>query len=294
VSPNEREREYQRRRYEEWQKKLDAKKTQKAQRNRMVAAVAAAVGVVAVALGVVWLASGDDTETPPAAAPAASASPTASPSPSGSASPSPSQSPSAAASPTAKSECPPSTAKTPGTAAKSWPTPPPVGDTAEHTYTLKLATSCGDITAKLDGSKAPKAVSSTVFLAQQGFYDDTPCHRLTTDGIYVLQCGDPTGTGGGGAGYTYGPVENAPTEQMYPAGTIAMARAQEETSQSSQFFIVYKDSPIPGNYTVLGQVTDGLDVVKKIASGGSQAPNAQGNTAPNWPISVKTATAKQD
>jgi peptidyl-prolyl cis-trans isomerase B (cyclophilin B) len=290
VSPNEREREYQRRRYEEWQKKLDAKKTQKAQRNRMVAAVAAAVGVVAVALGVVWLANGDDSETPPAAAPAASASP----SPAASASPSVSPSPSASPSPSVKSKCPPSTAKTPGTDAKSWPTPPPVGDAAEHTYTVKLATSCGDITAKLDGAKAPKAVSSTVFLAEQGFYDDTPCHRLTTDGIYVLQCGDPTGTGGGSAGYTYGPVENAPKEQMYPAGTIAMARAQEETSQGSQFFIVYKDSPIPGDYTVLGQVTDGLDVVKKVASGGSAAPDARGNTAPNWPISVKTATAKQD
>jgi peptidyl-prolyl cis-trans isomerase B (cyclophilin B) len=283
VSPNEREREYQRRRYEDWQKKLETKKAERAQRNRMIAAVSAAVGVVAIALGVVWLANGDDSETP-----AVAASPTAS----ASASPSTSESPSAATSPTAANPCPPSTEKTADPNAKSWPTPPPVGDTASHTYTLTLATSCGDVTAKLDGAKAPNAVSSTVFLAENGFYNDTPCHRLTTEGIYVLQCGDPTGTGSGGPGYTYGPVENAPTNQIYPAGTIAMARASAEDSQGSQFFLVYKDSPIPGNYTVLGQVTHGLDVVQTIADGGVKGGSTDG--APNRPVSIKTATAKQN
>jgi peptidyl-prolyl cis-trans isomerase B (cyclophilin B) len=288
VSPNQRERDYQRRRYEEWQKRLEAKKATRGQRNRMIAAVASAVAVVGITLGVVWLVSGNDDEATPAAQP----------SPTVQASPSPSTSPSAEASPSpttsaGKNPCPPSTAKT-ATNPKQWDDIPPIGDTKDHTYTLTLATSCGDVTAKLDGAKAPQAVASTVFLVENGFYNDTPCHRLTTEGIYVLQCGDPTGSGSGGPGYNYGPVENAPKDQMYPAGTIAMARAQAEDSQGSQFFLVYKDSPIPGNYTVLGTITDGLDVVQKIASGGATAPDANGNTAPNWPISIKTATVKQN
>ena len=116
-------------------------------------------------------------------------------------------------------------------------------------------------------------MASTVFLSRQGFYDSTPCHRLTTEGIYVLQCGDPTGTGTGGPGYSYGPVENAPTDNVYPAGTVAMARqGGNGNSMGSQFFLVYKDSTIPsdaaGGYTVLGKITDGLDILEKIAAGG--------------------------
>ncbi|MCS5712989.1 peptidylprolyl isomerase [Herbiconiux sp. CPCC 205716] len=116
----------------------------------------------------------------------------------------------------------------------------------------------------LDGAAAPQAVSAFISQAQSGFFTGTSCHRLTTSGIFVLQCGDPTGTGTGGPGYSYGPVENAPADDVYPAGTLAMARqGGNGYSMGSQFFIVYDDSTIPsdaaGGYTVLGQITSGLD-----------------------------------
>ncbi len=82
-------------------------------------------------------------------------------------------------------------------------------------------------------------------LAESGYFDGTSCHRLTTSGIYVLQCGDPTGTGTGDPGYKFGPVENAPTDDVYPAGTVAMARqGGDADSMGSQFFLVYEDSTI--------------------------------------------------
>lgn len=122
------------------------------------------------------------------------------------------------------------------------------------------------LTVELDGAAAPQAVASTISLANSGFYDQLSCHRLTTEGIYVLQCGDPNGDGTGGPGYSYGPVENAPAEDFYPAGTIAMARqGGNATSIGSQFFIVYQDSTIPsdaaGGYTVIGRITSGLDAL---------------------------------
>lgn len=127
---------------------------------------------------------------------------------------------------------------------------------------------------QLDGQKAPQAVSSFISLTQSGFYNGLSCHRLTTSGIFVLQCGDPAGDGSGGPGYSYGPIENAPADNVYPAGTLAMARVSNNaSSQGSQFFILYQDSTIPsdsaGGYTILGRVTDGLEQLKSeiIASG---------------------------
>ena len=115
----------------------------------------------------------------------------------------------------------------------------------------------------LDGAAAPQAVASTVSLVKKHFYAGLTCHRLTDGGFYVLQCGDPKGDGTGGPGYSYGPIENAPSDNSYPAGTIAMARTQNDAaSQGSQFFIVYRTTTIPadqaGGYTVIGRVTSGL------------------------------------
>jgi peptidyl-prolyl cis-trans isomerase B (cyclophilin B) len=117
---------------------------------------------------------------------------------------------------------------------------------------------------ELNGLLAPQAVASFVTLARDGFFDDTQCHRLTTDGIFVLQCGDPEGTGRGGPDYRFGPIENDPVDDLYPAGTLAMARVGGDGfSMGSQFFIVYEDSVIPadqaGGYTVFGRVTSGFD-----------------------------------
>ena len=150
-----------------------------------------------------------------------------------------------------------------------------------RTWTGGITLTQGDLGIELDGAAAPQAVANFVTLANKGFFDKTKCHRLTTEGIYVLQCGDPTGTGTGGPGYTWGPIENAPADNVYPAGTIAMARQSGNgSSMGSQFFIVYKDSTIPadaaGGYTVFGHVTSGLPVVQAIADAGtttgSEAP----------------------
>src|SRR5690606_7305206 len=140
---------------------------------------------------------------------------------------------------------------------------------------------------ELDGAAAPQAVASFVALAQAGFFDATRCHRLTVTGIFVLQCGDPTGTGGGGPAYRYGPIENAPADSMYPAGTLAMARiSRDGHSMGSQFFLVYEDSQIPsdsaGGYTVFGHVTHGLDIIRDVAAGGVDA----GGVAPVREVTI--------
>src|SRR5690606_22140275 len=123
-----------------------------------------------------------------------------------------------------------------------------------RTWQVGLTTTAGGLSLELDGAAAPQAVASFVTLAEDGFFDGTTCHRLVTSGIFVLQCGDPTGTGTGGPGYAYGPIENAPADDVYPAGTVAMARMENDgSSMGSQFFLVYEDSTIPsdaaGGYT---------------------------------------------
>ncbi|MBO1750473.1 peptidylprolyl isomerase [Actinotalea sp. BY-33] len=143
----------------------------------------------------------------------------------------------------------------------------------DRAWEVDLTTSAGDLTLELDGAAAPQAVASFVTLAQAGYFDDTTCHRLTVEGIFVLQCGDPTATGTGGPDYTFGPVENAPADDVYPAGTVAMARlGNDGSSMGSQFFLVYADSTIlsdsAGGYTVFGEVTEGMDVLRSVAEAG--------------------------
>jgi peptidyl-prolyl cis-trans isomerase B (cyclophilin B) len=163
----------------------------------------------------------------------------------------------------------------------------PTGDATGASITF--ATNCGDIVVALDPA-APQTVASEVFLAQQGFYDRTQCHRLTTDGIFVLQCGDPAGNGTGGPGYTV-PDENLPAdgEANYPAGTVAMANAGPGTA-GSQFFIVYEDTTLPGDYTIWGTVTSGLDIVQEIASVGTVDGGPDG--APRQPVFIESATVQ--
>src|SRR5690606_32223453 len=115
-------------------------------------------------------------------------------------------------------------------------------------WTATFSTSVGEVVVELDGAAAPQAVASFIALAEEGFFDSTECHRLTTSGIFVLQCGDPLGTGTGGPSYRYGPIENAPEDDVYPAGTLAMARVGNDgESMGSQFFVVYQDSTIPSD-----------------------------------------------
>jgi peptidyl-prolyl cis-trans isomerase B (cyclophilin B) len=142
-------------------------------------------------------------------------------------------------------------------------TVPPKSLSENRTWTGTMAVNSTKLSISLDGKRAPQAVANFVDLTESGFYAGLSCHRLTTAGIFVLQCGDPNGDGSGGPGYTFGPLENVPKDGVYPAGTIAMARGTATDSQGSQFFIVYKDSELPApGYTVFGTVTKGLSALK--------------------------------
>ncbi|MHB1473944.1 MAG: peptidylprolyl isomerase [Dermatophilaceae bacterium] len=160
---------------------------------------------------------------------------------------------------------------------------------AGKTFVATVTTSCGVITMELDGAKAPQTVASFLSLAKSGYWTDSPCHRLTTSGIFVLQCGDPTGTGGGNPGYGFG-VENAPADFTFPPGTLAMARGSDPMSNGGQFFIVYKKTVLQDatGYSIFGRITSGMDIVDKIAAAGATQPDASGNTAPVQPISILT------
>ncbi|CAN2214770.1 PpiB Peptidyl-prolyl cis-trans isomerase (rotamase) - cyclophilin family [Candidatus Nanopelagicaceae bacterium] len=137
--------------------------------------------------------------------------------------------------------------------------------------TLTFTTNCGDIVISLLGAKAPITVTSIAALANAGYYNKSLCHRLTTEGIYVLQCGDPTASGSGSpTGWTGYIDENLPKAIgiNYPAGTVAMANSGPKTN-GSQFFLVYKDTTLGPDYTIWGKITKGLDLVKKIGDVGA-------------------------
>jgi peptidyl-prolyl cis-trans isomerase B (cyclophilin B) len=153
-----------------------------------------------------------------------------------------------------------------------------------RTWTGTMNVAGTDLGIELDGKAAPQAVANFVSLSKQGFFNGLKCHRLTTAGIFVLQCGDPNGDGTGGPGYNWGPIENAPTDNVYKTGVLAMARVgNNASSMGSQFFIVYKDSPIPadsvGGYTIFGKVTSGLSAVTKVAKAGVAGGGSDGKPA---------------
>ncbi|MDR3036629.1 MAG: peptidylprolyl isomerase [Kitasatospora sp.] len=155
---------------------------------------------------------------------------------------------------------------------------------AAKPYSATLRTSQGAITFQALTDKAPCTTYSFRFLAEHDYYDRTHCHRLTTQRLYVLQCGDPTGTGSGGPGYSF-PDENL-DGATYPAGTVAMANAGPDTN-GSQFFIVWKDTKLSPAYTPFGRVTAGLDVLQKIAAGGEDDQNGPGDGFPTLPVNIR-------
>lgn len=177
----------------------------------------------------------------------------------------------------------------PSASASPTPTPavapdPSVSESRTWTGTMTLNGGL-ELGYELDGAAAPQAVASFVTLTQNGFFDGLACHRLVTAGIFVLQCGDPNGDGTGGPDYRFGPIENAPVDNVYATGVIAMARqGGDGSSMGSQFFIVYDESTIPadaaGGYTVMGRITSGLDalisdiVVAGVDGGGTDGPPA--------------------
>lgn len=163
--------------------------------------------------------------------------------------------------------------------------------------TMTLGTNCGSIVIDLDLAQAPKTSNAIAFLADQGWYDNNSCHRLTVEGIFVVQCGSPSLDGQGGPGFKL-PEENLPKAgangvASYPAGTVAMANAGKGTG-GSQFFLVYQDSPLQPDYTIVGQVTGGLDVVQYVASQGVSSASTTGpaDGPPNQPLIIKSATVR--
>ena len=145
---------------------------------------------------------------------------------------------------------------------------PTASITESNKAQITFATNQGEIIIETLPALAPLTVNALAALAQKNYFDNTICHRLTTEGIFVLQCGDPTGTGTGGPGFNI-PDENLPEpiENNYPAGTVAMANAGPGTS-GSQFFLVYQDTTLGPDYTIWGTITSGLEIVQTIASAG--------------------------
>lgn len=177
--------------------------------------------------------------------------------------------------------------------------PPDPNPARTGTVGLTLQTSQGAIPLTLDRAQAPCAVNAVTSLAQQGFYNDTPCPRLVTgQGLQVLQCGDPTGTGSGGPGYRYAeepPTNLAPSPagqgaSNYTRGLVAMAKSSDPATTGSQFFLVYGDSALPPQYTVVGRISDaGLAVLDKIAAGGDDNSNPAGGGKPKTPVQITQA-----
>ena len=173
---------------------------------------------------------------------------------------------------------------------------PPGNPPSDEPTSLTIATNVGDVKISLDADKAPCTVNSFVSLAKQGYFDGTKCHRLVNQGIFVLQCGDPSATGQGGPGYSFadeltdsdprlqpcaGQVDPTSGKEVctYTAGTLAMANAGADTN-GSQFFLVYKDSPLPAAYTVFGKMSAaGVKVVQDVAKGGLAADQTAPKTA---------------
>lgn len=182
---------------------------------------------------------------------------------------------------------------------------PPTGDQARRgTADITITTGQGEIPVQLDREGAPCNVASFVHLTEQGFFDDSECHRLTVASpgapLSVLQCGDPTGTGLSGPGYTIAdePPTDLPTAEggtgasVYPRGTVAMAKSQAPDSAGSQFFLVYEDSQLPPEYSVMGTIDEaGLEVLDEIADAGvkSDDPSDPDNQVPAEKVVIETA-----
>jgi peptidyl-prolyl cis-trans isomerase B (cyclophilin B) len=285
VASNQREKELARQRAERQAARQAAFQVRRRQRNAVLgSALAVALVAGAAVAGTVALREPDGpsdtvaaattsrtTPAPSAPASAPAASPTATPS-------------RAAGDPGCSYE------KTPDPATRQVLLPPVEGVETEKRYAVTIATDRGDIVFEMDSAKTPCTSNNIRSLAHFRYFDDTPCHRLTTQGIEVLQCGDPSGTGSGGPGYQFADenLEGA----TYPRGTVAMANAGPGTN-GSQFFLVYGDSTLPPNYTPFGRITSGLDVLDAVAKAGSDDSNGAGDGRPKTPVTVETLRAKE-
>jgi peptidyl-prolyl cis-trans isomerase B (cyclophilin B) len=267
--PNTRQRrETARRRLE---RQIQRRQEAQAQRRKRNLVTAAAFGVVLV-IGAVFLLitqlGGDDDATPAAAEPT------------------PAASASTSEEPATPGEC--TYTKSQEAASKDAGIPPNGTVPTTGTVTVDVATSQGPMTFTLDRAKAPCTVNNFAYLAGKKYFDGTSCHRVTTgENFGVLQCGDPTATGSGGPGYTF--ADEVSPDLKYTKGVLAMANSGPDTN-GSQFFIVYKNTQLQPNYTVFGTVSKGIEVAEKVAAGGSDDSNGQGDGKPKSPIKLNTLT----
>ena len=163
---------------------------------------------------------------------------------------------------------------------KQWSSPPPLTIDPSASYTAVLNTTAGTITVELLPAEAPNTVNNFVFLARQGFYDNVIFHRTIPD--FMIQGGDPTGTGRGGPGYIFA---NETVQRPYSRGVMAMANAGPDTN-GSQFFIMHADYGLPANYTIFGQTVAGLETVDVIATAPTQ-PGGEGSE-PVRPVVIQS------
>ncbi|NUU20545.1 MAG: peptidylprolyl isomerase, partial [Streptomycetaceae bacterium] len=229
VSKEQRQRHLARAKYERQQQRRAESRSRAKQRNALIAAVLA---VLVVAGGGTWIATAlndDDKDKASSAADDPLMNATGEPTPQVN------PAPKTCAAPAPGDVVP-----------QTYPAEPAMTIDAKATYDMVLKTTCGDITITMDAAKAPKTVNSFNFLAEKKYFDHTQCHRLTTGGMAVLQCGDPTASGSGGPGYQFADENLAGA--TYPAGTVAMANSGPNTN-GSQFFLVKEASTLPPDYT---------------------------------------------
>ena len=273
----ERQRKLARERYERRQ----ARRSQKTHRWRQIGIIVAACCAV-IALGggtYIALAGGGKT----AAATTPTPTPTVVPTPTAVPTPTPTPTASLAAEPATHCTYTPS-----GTAARKVGIPPvkPAYTGAKYQATIK--TNRGTIVLDLLNHKATCTVNSFIYLAVKKYFNNTPCHRLTTAGIFVLQCGDPTGTGSGGPGYKFANENLAGAK--YTQGTVAMANAGPGTN-GSQFFLVYRNSTtLPPSYTPFGEIVGGLGIIQNVAKAGTDNSNGNGDGHPKEKVTVESVT----
>ena len=271
MASSKRERELARMRAQRQAARRAAAEAARKARQRTLALSLAVLAVAGIAIGVFFATQGKDDKTSTLAQPTPTATAAATTTPTAT------QPPGAgAATCTYDASASPASKKIDGK--------PTTSNVAKTVKKVTLATDQGTIALSLNGAKAPCTVNSFAYLTAQKYFDGTSCHRLTTSGIYVLQCGDPSGTGSGGPGYQF--ADENLTGATYPRGTVAMANAGPGTN-GSQFFLVYKDTQLPPSYTPFGTITAGLDVLDKVAKAGS-TPDGDGK--PKLPITIKTAT----
>jgi len=157
--------------------------------------------------------------------------------------------------------------------------PPEMAIDPAKTYSATIETSAGSMTAELYASEVPRTVNNFAFLAGEGFYEGVIFHRVISG--FMIQGGDPTGTGSGGPGYRF---DDEPVTRKYTRGTLAMANAGPNTN-GSQFFVMHADYGLPPNYTIFGKLTAGEDVVDAIASAPKGAQDR-----PVEPVEIRSVT----